>query len=182
MIRIPLSQGMEAIIDAADADLVCPFKWSAFVNGRTAYAVRRIKRDRGWTTQRMHVMLTGWALTDHINGNGADNRRANLRQATTAENLRNMRKHRTGTSQFKGVQWQGRANKWMARVTVAGRGVYLGLHTSEISAAEAYDAAARRHFGEFAAVNFPRMGERCALTGELATALNQLAKPRGGGS
>jgi hypothetical protein len=178
MIRIPLSQGLEAIVDDADADLVCPFKWSAFVCGRTAYAVRRIKVEKRWTTQRMHVMLTGWRLTDHINGNGADNRRANLRQATTTQNMRNMRKRSVSTSQFKGVQWHKAARKWMATITVAGRSVYLGLHVDEAAAARAYDAAARQHFGQFAAVNFPLPGERSALDQTIHAVLARLAKPR----
>lgn len=95
-------------------------------------------------------------LTDHINGNPLDNRRANLRLATTAQNAWNMRKHR-GESVYKGVS-NSRSHKgpkhWRARIRHHGREILLGYFATEIEAARAYDEAARRLFGEFAFTNF----------------------------
>jgi hypothetical protein len=92
---------------------------------------------------------------DHHNGNGLDNRRANLRPATREENSRNSRKKRSPTSsRFKGVRKHKR--RWYASIWVGGRGIHLGSFTDEREAAAAYDQAARYHFGEFACANFPR--------------------------
>jgi hypothetical protein len=73
-----------------------------------------------------------------------------------------MRKSR-GTSRFKGVWWHAENAKWYAGVTIGGRRRWLGYHVDEADAARAYDTAARRHFGEFASLNFPLPGERGAL-------------------
>lgn len=110
----------------------------------------------------MHMMLTGYARTDHRNGDGLDNRRANLRAATDQDNLRNMRKHR-GSSRFKGVCWHCNDRCWNVKIRLGGRAVNLGAFADEVAAALAYDAAAREYFGEFAALNFPLPGERSAL-------------------
>jgi hypothetical protein len=114
----------------------------------------------------MHKLLTGWPQTDHINGNGLDNRRCNLRPVTSQQNRANQRKTR-GTSQFKGVYLRRRERNWEAAIKVNRRRIYLGTFSSEVEAARAYDAAARHHFGEFAALNFPRVGERLALPREV---------------
>jgi hypothetical protein len=112
----------------------------------------------------MHQLITGWPLTDHINGNGLDNRRANLRPASAEENQRNQRKTH-GTSRYKGVCWFKATKRWHAQIRTGGKRHHLGFYTEEVEAALAYDAAARNLFGDFAAVNFPMPGERSALEG-----------------
>lgn len=95
---------------------------------------------------------------DHINGNRRDNRIENLRAATNAENVRNAKKRRGTSSQFKGVVWSPKYRKWIAQIVVPERGprlVYLGIYANETDAARAYDRAALQHFGEFARPNFP---------------------------
>lgn len=91
---------------------------------------------------------------DHINHNGLDNRRANLRNVTRIQNQRNQLPQIGGTSQYKGVCWDKANRKWMAQFTIRGRRYYLGRFISEIEAGKAYDRAARKHFGEFALCNF----------------------------
>lgn len=91
-------------------------------------------------------------MVDHRSRDNGDNRISNLRLASNKENSRNARS-RGGASRFKGVAWHKKARKWMASITIDRRTKYLGLHKSESDAAKAYDIAAIRHFGEFAATN-----------------------------
>lgn len=91
---------------------------------------------------------------DHINGDRADNRLENLREATRRENMRNLRSVAGSTSKYIGVSWHKASKRWIAQVTVNGKGKYLGVFNCEIEAAKAYDAAARLHYGEFANPNF----------------------------
>src|SRR4051812_28347169 len=90
-IRVPLSKGLFAIIDAADAAMVLAFNWYADC-GQRIYAARRIhnpETSKG-TKVYMHRFIFGCGdCVDHRNNDGLDNRRANLRSATTAQNMAN---------------------------------------------------------------------------------------------
>jgi hypothetical protein len=88
---------------------------------------------------------------DHINGDGLDNRRANLRLASQRDNSANMAVRASSATGFKGVSWKRRNRKWQAQI---GR-TYLGIFASAEEAARAYDHAAREAWGEFAHLNFP---------------------------
>lgn len=92
---------------------------------------------------------------DHINGNKSDNRIANLRACTNEENARNYPKRKAGSSQYRGVCWVPRDQKWAASISNGKAGkISLGHHSDEVSAAKAYDKAARELHGEFATLNF----------------------------
>lgn len=94
---------------------------------------------------------------DHINRNGLDNRRANLRTCTKSENAANREKVGGDTSsKYKGVHRRADSGKWMARIKVNGRRRSLGCFYSEEEAALAYNVAATEEFGEFARVNVVR--------------------------
>ena len=101
-------------------------------------------------------------VVDHINGDRLDNRRCNLRFATRQQNAWNARKYRHSTSSFKGVRPSGK--RWRAVIYEDNRQINLGHYETEIEAALAYDCAARERRGEFATLNFPRDGERGALS------------------
>lgn len=172
--KIPLTQGMFALVDDEDAEKANRYRWYPKKKKSTCYAVTSVKRTDGKRSMlRMHKFLTGYNQTDHANGNGLDNRRENLRDATHSENARNSRKMQGTTSQFKGVHWHAKRACFAAFLRVpnddggSGRRTWLGYFTDESNAAHAYDAAAREYFGEYAALNFPRPGERSALTGEI---------------
>lgn len=151
MISVPLSQGFEALIDDEDAEAVLAHKWSASVREDTVYAVR----TAGGRMVTLHTFLTGYALTDHINGNGLDNRRANLREATVTQNAANARVPRTNTSGYKGARYNKNARKYQAQIRVDGRQRHLGYFLTLEEAARAYDSAAVEMHGEFARLNFP---------------------------
>lgn len=157
MIEVPLTRGLVAIIDAADADLILGMgKWFAHVSPRSSYALRNVTRPDGSRRRiGMHNVITGWPMVDHINGDGLDCRRANMRAASRAQNNRNAQRRTDNTSGYKGVSWHGQRNRWRAQINNAGRRTYLGLFADPADAARAYDTAARQHFGEFACLNFP---------------------------
>lgn len=156
--QIPLTRGYVALVDAADYVLAtAPGKWHAEVTATAGlvYAKRTFKRADGrFTSLGMHFFLTGWELIDHRNGNGLDNRRSNLRQATCAQNMQNRRPKLSSKSGLKGVHRD--KYRWRALIRVNGRQIYLGAFRAPEEAARAYDRAALDHYGEFARTNFPR--------------------------
>ncbi len=162
-VEVPLSRGYVAIVDEADAGRVLSHKWSVRPSGRNVYAQRAVQRPDGvWTTQALHTFLTGYERTDHRNGNGLDNRRSNLRDATREGNSQNRRQRADNTSGYKGVTWHKRIDKWQAKVKADGVSRHVGYYETAEEAARAYDIAARFFHGEYASLNFPAPGERAA--------------------
>lgn len=153
--RIPLTRGLVAIVDEADLTLVEGRRWCAHLKRRTIYAVCR----EAGRKIRMHRVILGvppGIEVDHINGDGLDNRRCNLRMANRLENTRNRRLDADNTTGFKGIRLKPdtpRARPWEARIPINGRRVSLGHFATAEEAARAYDNAALRFFGEFARTN-----------------------------
>lgn len=151
---VPLTRGQQALIDATDAPLIAPYTWSAGWSGKAWYA-RRMDHATGKHVlmHRAILGLDGELEGDHVNGDGLDNRRSNLRAATRNENQRNRRRQSNNRSGYKGViAWRGR---WVAVVKLPDRQVRFGPFDDPREAALAYDANARELFGEFAQLNFP---------------------------
>lgn len=170
VIEVPLTRGLVAIIDASDADLVLPIKWCARLHHGNQYAwTGGLKHQDGrqrWSL--LHKFLTGWPRTDHIDGNGLNNRRSNLRPATNSQNIMNSHKRRGQKSVYRGVGLYRRPNgytRWRATIKPPGStcGYSFGYFLSQEEAARAYDDAARELFGEFARLNFPLPGEQSAI-------------------
>ena len=88
-------------------------------------------------------------LIDHINGNRADNRFCNLREATHAENMRNRGKQKNNSTGFTGVRFHKVNNRWHAQIKHGGKYHNLGCFSTPEDAASAYESAARKHHGEF---------------------------------
>lgn len=151
MKEIPLSRGLVALVDDADyASVMAAGPWHAYPGHLTLYARHSISATRQIT---LHSFLTGWPITDHQNGNGLDNRRSNLRAATTSQNNANARVRRDNTSGYKGVAYIPKSGKWRAYIGNPQR--HLGHHDTAEQAAHAYDVAAVARFGEFAILNLP---------------------------
>lgn len=151
---IPLTQGKIAWIDVSDFPLVKDFTWCAQRPRRThltSYAIRRRPASQsGAYIIRMHNWITGWPLVDHVDGDGLNNRRSNLRQATSQQNSANAQPHSRRSSIYKGLR-QERNGHWTARVQRR----HIGTFATQEQAARAYDVEALRVFGEFARLNFP---------------------------
>lgn len=167
MKEIPLTRGYVAIVDDEDYEKVARFKWRAQgrSGGNLIYASRSLPRPSK-AVVLLHREILGAGPgeeVDHIDGDGLNCRRANLRRALHSSNLGNARKRQRGqTSQFKGVSYSRVARAWHAYIGVMGKKLHLGTYGIEADAARAYDAAARLRFGEFARLNFPVDGERSA--------------------
>lgn len=150
-VTIPLSRGRVALVDDEDAErVITAGPWHTRLAPRTAYARHNHLVGGRFVTVLMHQFITGWPYVDHINGDGLDNRRANLRQASHAQNMANTPLKINNQSGFKGVSRH--RERWRAQCGPQ----YLGLFSSPESAASAYDAAALAMYGEFARLNFPK--------------------------
>lgn len=179
-ITIPLPCGCEAIVDAEDWPVVSAYRWYATVgNNGVRYATAYVPLPDGRQAQiRMHRLILKPKPTeeiDHENRNGLDCRRSNMRIATRVSNAGNRVKHANGQSPYKGVVFERQrcARPWAAYIDVNGVKRRLGSFDAANDAAEAYDRAARVHFGEFARVNFPMDGEEGALVGIAPEEINR---------
>ena len=161
---IPLTRGEVSLVSPEDFEGLARFKWYADIcrGGRQKYAVRGTAKTETGHRQRkvrMHrqILCAPPGLqVDHINGDTLDNRRANLRLCSNAENARNQRRpFGKKSSVFKGVCWNREHGRWVAYIKVDGRKIHLGYFDFETGAALAYDGAAQEYFGEFARVNLP---------------------------
>ncbi len=165
---VPLTQGCFAVVDAQDYEWAKQRKWTCSKGGvvhKRAYATNSVKVKDQTTTKRMHreilsrkigrpLLPAPQELTDHRDGDGLNNTRANLRLCTNKDNVRNQCCRKGGSSRFRGVEWCSRKGKWLARIGVEQRLIRIGLFEDEESAARAYDWYAVHYFWEFARTNF----------------------------
>lgn len=162
MKEIPLTQGRVALVDDANYGWLNQWKWCA---ARAScqylfYATRNVRTSGHRYYEHMHRAILGLQpgdgkQCDHVDGDGLNNQRSNLRISSQTENMHNRRKLIVGTSKYKGVCWYRRERKWRARIRVNRKLISLGYFASETDAALAYNRAARKHFGDFALLNTP---------------------------
>lgn len=161
---IKLSRGQCAIVNTRDFTELSQWKWACQKD--MSGALRAYRRGRISDGQRrgkiiyMHreIMRAPSGLdVDHINGNGLDNRRGNLRLATRKQNTRSQNGlYANNTSGFIGVSFSKSNEKWEARISPNGKSIIIGYFDDKEEAARARDKAALEHFGEFASLNFPQ--------------------------
>jgi AP2 domain-containing protein/HNH endonuclease len=138
-----------ALVDDEDYEFLMQWKWY-FAMG---YALRDAK---GIRMHRVIMNAPSGTEVDHINQNRLDCQRCNLRIASHGQNRQNTPKYKGCSSQYKGVSWRKKKERWVAGIGHDQKWIHLGYFDSEIAAAHAYDAAALMYHGEFAYLNFPK--------------------------
>lgn len=158
--KIQLTRGKFAIVDPADYYRLAAYKWHALKGAKTFYAGRFGSRAKGrkakfYQMHRQIIHIPDGMVCDHVNGKGLDNRKANLRAVTLAQNRWNSPKSRARSrSRFKGLAWDKKDKRWEVRICVNGRRIYIGRFKDELTAARAYDKAATEYHGQYASLNF----------------------------
>jgi len=146
---VPLTKGMVAVVDLEDVEVIGLNSW--YFDG--VYARRKISIEGKQFNVLMHRVINktpDTLETDHIDGNGLNNKRSNLRHATGSQNNQNRKKITCGTSKYKGVSFHTGSKKWRAQINEK----HIGSFRSELECAKAYDKAALKLFGEYARLNF----------------------------
>lgn len=152
--KLPLTQGLYAIVDYDDFEFLSQFKWHALkLDGGYRAATRRNKK-----TLYLHRFLMGepnGIMVDHIDGDPLNNQRNNLRLCSQAENQRNCKKHKDNKSGFKGVHYANDRSlkKWVSQISFNKKVIVLGRFNNPEDAARAYDIGAKKYHKEFAYLN-----------------------------
>lgn len=150
---VPLSRGLEATVDAADIGLISGISWCASKNRNTTYATATMRDNGSQKWVGMHRLITGaetGQVVDHIDGNGLNNTRRNLRVCTNQQNIFNQGIRTTNRSGYKGVHWNKSLGKWRAQIQIDGKIKSLGCFDDVNEAAMAYRAASNKLHGKYA--------------------------------
>lgn len=184
-VLIPLSRGVFTAVSPRDAKRIGKYNWQPHfsprgridsVSGRVQNVLVQLARFI------LHLPKGSGTEVDHRNGCALDNRRTNLRVCTKAENRKNTMRHYRGKSPanaFRGVHRNhansGGKSSWVAMIPIDCRYHYLGSFKTEEAAARAWDSAARRVYGQYARLNFPKVNERPPTPPQ--EVINQIPKP-----
>jgi hypothetical protein len=159
--RIKLYEGKNpaktryTLVDADDYEELNRHYWQLFEKERGGRYVVRLDGRKIISMHRVIVKAPKGKVVDHIDGDGVNNTKKNLRIASIGQNNMNCRKtNRPTSSKYKGVCWYSKRKKWQARISYDGKSKFLGHFNSEQDAARAYDEAAKKHHGKFAGLNF----------------------------
>lgn len=157
--EIVLNHGKVALVDDEDFERVTKLgRWGAMRDPWNWYAARYVNVNNKTVTTYMHRFIMDapkGMQVDHINGDGLDNRRSNLRLATSSQNGWNRRARRPRKRAYKGITPKG--GKWLAKIVANGKTYHLGYFSSPALGAAMYDLAALALHGEFALLNFPEL-------------------------
>jgi len=163
MKTIKLTQGKYTLVDDEEFDKLNQYKWHAEKAPYTYYAVRSV----GSHAARKRIRMSRFIMNapekmyvDHINHDGLDNRKENLRICTHAENSRNKKSHIDGSSEYLGVSHRryfkkngNYSERWVTEIMFCNKRIYIGRYRNEIDAALSYNQKAVELFGEFANLN-----------------------------
>jgi hypothetical protein len=166
--RFVTDNGYEYMIDEEDAEKISKYHWFGYqsykklANGEVKrerkYIAARLYKDR--KTPLKHIALHRVIMDapeglqiDHVDGNGLNNKKSNLRICNQSQNLANGKRYRNNKSGYRGVTWHKKTKKWQAEITINHKRVALGYFHSPVEAGIAYNEAAKKSFGEFARLN-----------------------------
>lgn len=163
VVTLAANKGMTIKVSESDFDSIRQQHWTVDVQG---YAMSWVRDEIGVRRHvKLHKVLIPEAkCIDHKNGDKLDNTRNNIRECSQAENLANQRVRKTKLSSYKGVayiEWWNKSKTkcytyWVAKIAVMKKRIYIGAFQTETEAADAYDAAALRYYGEFARLNMTK--------------------------
>lgn len=151
MKEIKLTQGQVALVDDEDFEFLSQWNWAAFKHRNDYYAIRK-KAPR--LMHRLIMKAEPGLQIDHIDHNGLNNQKVNLRRCNNSQNHMNM-KPLSKTTKYKGIEYRKtKTPYYKAYISPDGKKIDLGRFSNEIDAARAYDEAAKKYYGEFAYLNF----------------------------
>lgn len=156
-IEIPLTRGYVATVDIVDSDLA-QLKWHAKEHKHVykVYATRmnisplyQIKLHRVILARMLGRDLLPSEQTDHIDGNGLNNCRSNLRLVTAGQNAQNIKRAKNNTTGYKGVYLHKKSGKYQSKIQANGKQIWIGLFDTAEEAHRAYREASKKYHGEF---------------------------------
>ena len=155
MKEIKLTQNKVALVDDENFEYLNQFKWYTARNGRTWYARRHASRINGKQKLiQMHRIIINapkHLQVDHVNGDGLDNRKENLRLCTHQENHFNIKNtHKNNKLRTKGITWHKTIKKFRAQIMINKKAIHLGYFNVMGDADSAYRIAEEKYFGKFA--------------------------------
>lgn len=158
MKAITITRGLVALVDDEDYERLSSLNWQAQRASHGWYAKRHVRCAGKWPAcqfmHRMIMMPARGMVVDHIDGNGLNNQRSNLRVCTHKQNSANRNKRKAiNTSPYVGVHFCNRSRKWVASITVNYKKKHVGYFRTMDEAAAAYDKASAELRGEFATLN-----------------------------
>ena len=158
---IKLTKGYETMVDDEDFEFLNQWKWHALkFKGGIVYATRTsntFERQKGFPKNiYLHRCLLNYPKNfhiDHVDNNGLNNTRVNLRLVTHSQNQQNAKLSVKSTSKYKGVYYHKKNKRYAARIGFNHRQIHLGNFLTAIEAAKTYNKAAVKYFGSYARLN-----------------------------
>lgn len=154
---------LEILVDDEDYEYINQWKWHAYKNpsSNIIYARRNVNKNRknpknqSFYLHRQLLKLTSLKdIVDHVDHNGLNNQKYNLRIGTHKDNMQNINSHKDSSSKYIGVFWDKSRNKWAAGFSLNGVPKRIGRFNSEEDAAKARDEIVKKYYGKNVNLNF----------------------------
>lgn len=162
MKEISLTQGMVALVDDEDYEMVLQYKWS-LVKGRNTYYAEQKRRVKYRHMHRFIMNTPKGMIVDHLDGNGLNNQKYNMRNCTYSQNNQNRMNRNSEKFGYQGVTRRG-SNKFYAYIRYKTKLAHLGVYSTAEQAAEAYNKKAVELYKESARLNYIIKEVNCEST------------------